>query len=182
MVKLSFVYKKEELLEIYKAGCEFWKVPFDLKDFLKNYPETDDINIPFFRGMSRTRFIELWKEKEDDVIAEIERVYKPFPEGEVVIGLFPRGDIFWKFKTQKSYSIPGFDNKKALIALVPGFDRFKWLVHELFHANDDLRMETGLTPAEKHQWFDNQAQEIANKYFKIFFKPKINPSTGSGVS
>jgi len=173
MVKLNFVYKKEELLEIYKAGCEFWKVPFNLKDFLQNYPEADDINTPFFRGISRARFIEFWKEKEDDVITEIEKTYRPFSEGEIVIGLFPRRDIFWKFETQKSYSIPGPD-KKAFIALVPGPDRFKWLIHELFHANDDLKMEIGLTPAKKHQWLDDQAQEIGNKYFKIFFKPKIN--------
>jgi len=173
MVKLRFVYTKEELLEIYKAGCEVWKVPFDLRDFLKNYPETDDINMPFFRGMSRARFVELWKEKEKDIIAEIEKIYKPFPDGEIVIGLFPKRDIFWKFETQKSYSIPG-SNKKAFIALIPGSDRFKWLIHELFHANDDLRMETGLTPTKKHKLIDDQAQEIAKKYFKIFFKRKIN--------
>jgi len=167
MVKLNFVFKKEELLEIYKAGCEVWKVPFDLKDFSQNYPKTDDIDDPFFRGMSRTRFIELWREKEDDVIAEIEKIYKPFPEGEIIIGLFPNRDIFWKFETQKSYAILGSDGK-ALIALVPGPDRFRWFIHELFHANDDLRMETGLAPSEKHQLIDNQAKEIAEKYFKDF--------------
>jgi len=168
MVRLDFVYKKEELLKIYKAGCEFWKVSFDLKDFFQNYPEVDDINTPFYKGISRARFIEIWKAKEEDVIAEIGRIYRPFPNGEIIIGLFPRRDIFWKFETQKSYSIPGPD-KNAFIALVPGFDRFRWLIHELFHANDDLRMETGLTPTEKHQWFDDKALEIAKKYFKISF-------------
>ncbi len=168
MVKLNFVYKKEELLKIYKAGCDVWKVPFDLKDFLQNYPEGDDTNIPFFRGMNRAHFVELWKEKEENVITEIGKVYKPFSEGEIIIGLFPSRDIFWKFETQKSYAILGPD-KKALVALVPGPDRFRYLIHELFHANNDLRMETGLTPIKKHQWFDDQSLEIAKKYFKISF-------------
>jgi len=167
MVKLKFVYKKEELLKIYKVGCDIWKIPFDLKDFLKNYPAGDDSNTPFFRGMNRARFIELWKEKEEDVIAEIGKVYKPFPEGEIIIGLFPNRDIFWKFEMQKSYAILGSDGK-ALIALVPGPDRFRWFIHELFHANDDLRMETGLASSEKHQFIDNQAKKIAEKYFKDF--------------
>jgi len=166
MVQLNFVYKKEELLEIYKAGCEVWHVPFDLKDFLQNYPEPDNINIPFFEGMSRVCFVELWKEKEKEVVAEIEKIYKPFPDGEIIIGLFPTRDIFWKFETQKSYAILGL-NKKALIALVPGPDRFKWFIHELFHANDVLRMEIGLTLSEKHQWFDDQSLKISEKYFKV---------------
>jgi len=173
MVKLRFVYTKEELLRAYKAGCKIWKVPFDLKDFLKNYPETDDMDAPFYEDISRARFIELWKEKEGDVISEIEKIYKPFkpfPEGEIVIGLFPSRDIFWKFETQNSHTIlcPGTilgPGRKALISLVPGPDRFKYLIHELFHANDMLRIEIGLVSAEKHQLIDDQAQEIAKKYF-----------------
>lgn len=182
MLKLSFVYKKEELLKIYKDACRVQKVPFDLNDFLKNYP-LQDIN--------PTSWIERWKINERDIIANIEKVYRPFPEGEIIIGLFPKRDIFRRFPfrkgyIQKGYTLKGytfgyFNINKAAIILSPSIPTtqgrvfsFRLLIHELFHANDALYHEFGYVDDEKHKWIDEQAWEISKRYFKY-----IPPSSRS---
>jgi hypothetical protein len=175
MSKLIFVYKKEELIEIYKDACRVFKVPFNPNDFLKNYPQQD---------INPISWIERWKINEKDIIADIEKVYRPFPEGDIIIGLFPKKDIFWQFsyfqKTYISgYTFGCFNINKASIILFPNISTiqgkifsFRVLIHELFHANDMLYQEFGWMKDEgKHKWYDEQAWKIVKKYFKYIPPP-----------
>jgi len=173
MPKLSFVYKKDGLLEIYKDACRNLKVPFDSNDFLKNYPPQD---------IDPTSWVELWKINEKDIITDIEKAYRSFPDGEITIGLFPKRDIFWKFLFQKSYkgyTFGYFNINKAAIILFPSIPTiqgrvfsFRVLIHELFHANDALYHEFGwMKDDKKHKWYDEQAWKIAKKYFRYIPSP-----------
>jgi len=174
MPKLSFVYKKDGLLEIYKDACRVFKVPFNPNDFLKNYPQQD---------INPTSWIEYWKINERDIIADIEKVYRSFPEREIIIGLFPKKDIFWQFPYfQKTYifgyTFGYFNINKAAIILCPSIltaqgrvFSFRLLIHELFHANDMLYHEFGWVDDEKHKWIDEQAWKIGKKYFRYIPPP-----------
>jgi len=160
MVRLIFLSQREKSVEVYKAACILSKTKYLLKDFLKNYPKKE-IDIK--------NFIRKWRPKESFILSEIERIYNPWKEGEILIGFFPKREIFWKLpeEDQKCHTF-GLENK-AYIILFPTLERqgfsLKILIHELFHVNDVLREKFGKVENKKHQWFEEKSQEIFKKYF-----------------
>ena len=186
MAKLTFWHKKEDLVNIYKECCLIHRIPFNPKDFFKYYPIEDEDKIPFSPGRyTRPEFIKFWLPKQEIVLAEIEKIYRPFPEGDIIIGLFPNTDVLYKiwdyFKENKSswedpcsHTFIDESKEKVYIILLPlhldcvTIPRPKALIHELFHANDMLAFRErsiGRVSPEKHQYIIDQSGKITKKYF-----------------